>query len=98
MSPEDFAKFTYSLALSEMNMDTKPQTFLIMNSRGRLPHFVARLENLDEDWNTFSKLMLRRKVNLGGTLPRHNQSPKATESRCSNSSVSPTVQQHYELT
>ena len=98
MSFEDFVKFTCSLALSEMNMHTKPQTFLIMNSIGRLPHFVARLENLAEDWNTFSQLMLRRKVNLGGTLPRLNQSPKATESRGSNSSLSPTVQRHYELT
>ena len=98
MSFEDFVKFTCSLTLCEMDVHTKPQTFLIMDSKGRLPHFVARLENLDEDWNTFSQLMLRRKVNLGGTLPRLNQSPKATESRGSNSSLSPTVQRHYELT
>ena len=98
MSFEDFVEFTCSLALCEMDVHTKPQTFLIMDSKGRLPHFIARLENLDQDWNTFSNLMLHRKVNLGGALPRLNQSQTTSESRCSNSSLSPTVQRHYELT
>ena len=98
MSFEDFVEFTCSLALCEMDVHTKPQTFLIMDSKGRLPHFIARLENLDQDWNTFSNLMLSRKVNLGGALPRLNQSPTTSESPCSNSSLSPTVQRQYELT
>ena len=98
MSFEDFVEFTCSLALCEMDVHTKPQTFLIMDSKGRLPHFIARLENLDQDWNTFSNLMLSRKVNLGGALPRLNQSPTTSESPCSNNSLSPTVQRQYELT
>ena len=98
MSFEDFVEFTCSLALCEMDVHTKPQTFLIMDSKGRLPHFIGRLENLDQDWNTFSNLMLNRKVNLGGALPRLNQSPTTSESPCSDSSLSPTVQRQYELT
>ena len=76
MSFEDFVEFTCSLALCEMDVHTKPQTFLIMDSKGRLPHFIARLENLDQDWNTFSNLMLSRKDqsrwSLAKTQPKPN--------------------------
>ena len=98
MSFEDFVEFTCSLARCEMDVHTKLQTFLIMDSKGRLPHFIGRLENLDQDWNIFSNLILRRKVNLGGALPRLNQSQTTSESPWSDSSLSPIVQRQYELT
>ena len=98
MSFENFVEFTCNLALHEMDVHTQPQTFLITDSKGRLPHFIARLEHLDQDWNTFSALMRGRHVDLGGTLPRLNKSRDPASSPCISRPLSPTVQRQYELT
>ena len=98
MSFENFVEFTCNLALHEMDVHTQPQTFLITDSKGRLPHFIARLEHLDQDWNTFSALMRGRHVELGGTLPRLNKSRDPASSPCISRPLSPTVQRQYELT
>ena len=74
MTFNDFVKLTCALDVFNMDVHTQPQTFLIMDSKGRLPHFIARLENLDQDWKKLSTSMKDKGVNLGGSLPRLNSS------------------------
>ena len=81
-----------------MDAYIQPQTFLTIDAKGKLPHLIARLEHLDQDWNTFSALMRGKNVDLGGTLPKLNKSLDPSESRGISRSLSPIVQRNYELT
>ena len=60
VSLENFVEFNRNLALQEMNIHTQLQAFLIRDSKRKLPHVIARLARLDQEWNTFKALMRGR--------------------------------------
>ena len=98
MTFNDFVKLTCSLDVFKMDVHTQPQTFLITDSKGRLPHFIARLENLDQDWKKLSTFMKENGVNLGGSLPRLNSSKNSSNMTTDELSLSADTQREYELT
>ena len=98
MTFNDFVKLTCALNMSDMDVHTQPQTFLIMDSKGRLPHFILRLENLDQDWKKLSTSMEEKGVNLGGSLPRLNSSKNSSNMTTDELSLSADTQREYELT
>ena len=65
MSLENFVEFNRNLILQEMNIRTQLQTVLARVSKRRLPHVIARLGHLDQEWNTFNALMRGRNIDLG---------------------------------
>ena len=91
-------ELTCTLDVSDMDVHTQPQTFLIMDSKGRLPHFIARLENLDQDWKKLSTSMEDKGVNLGGSLPRLNSSKNSIDMTTDRLSLSADTRREYELT
>ena len=98
MTFNDFVKLTCALNVSDMEVHTQPQTFLITDSKERLPHFIARLENLDQDWKKLSTSMEEKGVNLGGSLPRLNSSKNSSHMTTDGLSLSANTQRQYELT
>ena len=98
MTFNDFVKLTCALDVFNMDAHTQPQTFLIMDSKGRLPHFIARLENLDQDWKKLSTSMEEKGVNLGGSLPRLNSSKHSTDMTTDRLSLSADTRREFELT
>ena len=98
MTFNDFVKLTCALDVSDMDVHTQPQTFLIMDSKGRLPHFIARLENLDQDWKKLSTSMEDKGVNLGSSLPRLNSSKNTSNMTTDGFCLLADTQREYELT
>ena len=43
-------ELTCELSLNPMDVHTQPQTFLISDSKGKLPDYIGCLENLKRDW------------------------------------------------
>ena len=98
MTFNDFVKLTCALDVSDMDVHTQPQTFLIMDSKGRLPHFIARLENLDQDWKKLSTSMEDKGVNLGSSLPRLNSGKNTSNMTTDGLCLLADTQREYELT
>jgi len=69
MSFDDFVAHTCSLPVSDMDVHTQPQEFLITDVHGRLPKFVGLLENITRDWSCLLKLFAQNKIPVTGPLP-----------------------------
>ena len=64
MTFSEFVELTCELSLDSMDVHTQPQTFLISDSKGRLPDYIGCLENLKTDWERLSELMEQRGIPL----------------------------------
>ena len=101
MTFADFLDLTCALEIDAMDVHTQPQTFLISDSKGRLPNFIGLLDNLDADWARLSRLMEAKGVSLGGPLPRLNSSrasPGKVDSAGEMTAIPASTRRQVELT
>ena len=68
MSFEQFAMHTTSIDLDKMDVHTQPQTFLIEDSRGRLPKFVGITEQSEAHWNILHGFLERLEIPIAKDL------------------------------
>ena len=74
MTFSEFVELTCELSLDSMDVHTQPQTFLISDSKGRLPDYIGCLEKLETDWERLSELMEQRGIPFSQQLPHLNRS------------------------
>ena len=98
MTFSEFVELTCKLNLDSMDVHTQPQTFLISDSKGKLPDYVGCLENLKTDWRRLSELMQQRGIPFSQQLPHLNRSQATQTDRPELGRLPQRVQHQFELT
>ena len=98
MTFSEFVELTCELNLDSMDVHTQPQTFLISDSKGKLPDYIGCLENLKTDWRRLSELMQQRGIPFSQQLPHLNRSQATQTDRPELGRLPQRVQHQFELT
>ena len=98
MSFSEFIELTCSLSLDAMDVRTQPQTFLISDSKGKLPDFIGCIESLRTDWQRLNEQMLQRDIPISRELPHLNRSRKGESNQSLSIQLLERVQRQFEMT
>ena len=98
MSFSEFVELTCELSLDSMDVHTQPQTFLISDSKGRLPDYIGCLEKLKTDWERLSELMEQRGIPFSQQLPHLNRSQALQTDQPEPGRLPDRVRHQFELT
>ena len=94
----DFVELTCELNLDSMDVHTQPQTFLISDSKEKLPDYIGCLENLKTDWRRLSELMEQRGIPSSQQLPHLNRSQATQTDQPEPGRLPDRVRHQFELT
>ena len=98
MTFSEFVELTCKLNLDSMDVHTQPQTFLISDSKGKLPDYIGCLENLKTDWRRLSELMQQRGIPFSQQLPHLNRSQATQTDQPEPGRLPDRVRHQFELT
>jgi hypothetical protein len=98
MSFSEFVELTCSLSLDAMDVHTQPQTFLISDSKGKLPDFIGCIESMRTDWQRLNEQMLHRDIPISRELPHLNSSRKGESNQSQSIRLLERVQRQFEMT
>ena len=96
MSFSEFVELTCNLSVDAMDVHTQPQTFLIRDSKGKLPDFIGCIESLGTDWRRLSEHMVQRDIPINRKLPHLNISREGEGNQSQSIRLPEHVQHQFE--
>ena len=98
MTFSEFIELTCELSLDSMDVHTQPQTFLISDSKGKLPDFIGCIETLEKDWERLNGLMRQRDIPFNPKLLHFNRSLNRPFDQAKLNCLPERVRRQFELT